>query len=106
MADDFDVEAMLEAPFRKTSLMISHLYSHEFIFDSTVNCEKKEGKRGAEARAEAQALGGEEAEAKTKRRVRRGARAEKENEAAAESVIAAAPEARSVLAGTEHARAH
>lgn len=23
--------------------MISHLYSHEFIFDSTVNCEKKEG---------------------------------------------------------------
>ncbi|XP_063738540.1 RNA-binding protein 39-like isoform X2 [Eleginops maclovinus] len=42
MADDFDVEAMLEAPFRKTSLMISHLYSHEFIFDSTVNCEKKE----------------------------------------------------------------
>ncbi|XP_031172697.1 RNA-binding protein 39-like isoform X1 [Sander lucioperca] len=42
MADDFDVEAMLEAPFRKTSLMISHLYSHEFIFDSTVNCEKKD----------------------------------------------------------------
>ncbi|RVE70722.1 hypothetical protein OJAV_G00067100 [Oryzias javanicus] len=41
MADDFDVEAMLEAPYRKTSLMISHLYSHEFIFDSTVNCEKK-----------------------------------------------------------------
>ncbi|KAF7653697.1 hypothetical protein LDENG_00079650 [Lucifuga dentata] len=35
MADDFDVEAMLEAPYRKTSLMISHLYSHEFIFDST-----------------------------------------------------------------------
>lgn len=23
--------------------MISHLYSHEFIFDTTVNCEKKEG---------------------------------------------------------------
>ncbi|XP_034552499.1 RNA-binding protein 39b isoform X2 [Notolabrus celidotus] len=42
MADDFDVEAMLEAPYRKTSLMISHLYSHEFIFDSTVNCEKKD----------------------------------------------------------------
>lgn len=41
MADDFDVEAMLEAPYKKTCLMISHLYSPEYIFDSSVNCEKK-----------------------------------------------------------------
>ncbi|CDQ68309.1 unnamed protein product [Oncorhynchus mykiss] len=41
MADDFDIEAMLEAPYRKTCLMISHLYSHEFTFDSSVNCEKR-----------------------------------------------------------------
>ncbi|KAL1021550.1 hypothetical protein UPYG_G00014690 [Umbra pygmaea] len=41
MADDFDIEAMLEAPYRKTCLMISHLYSHEFTYDSSVNYEKK-----------------------------------------------------------------
>ncbi|KAJ8016124.1 hypothetical protein DPEC_G00003910 [Dallia pectoralis] len=40
MADDFDIEAMLEAPYRKTCLMISHLYSHEFTYDSSVNYEK------------------------------------------------------------------
>ncbi|KAG5838961.1 hypothetical protein ANANG_G00229300 [Anguilla anguilla] len=40
MADDFDIEAMLEAPYKKTCLTISHLYSHEFTFDSSVNCQK------------------------------------------------------------------
>ncbi|KAJ8367562.1 hypothetical protein AAFF_G00314930 [Aldrovandia affinis] len=35
MADDFDIEAMLEAPYRKTCLTISHLYFHEFTFDSS-----------------------------------------------------------------------
>lgn len=64
-----------------------------------------EGKGGAKAGAGAQALGKEEAEAKTRRRVRRGAGAVKENEAAAESVIAAVPVARNDLGGTEHARA-
>uniref|UniRef100_A0A3B5BL74 RNA binding motif protein 39b n=1 Tax=Stegastes partitus TaxID=144197 RepID=A0A3B5BL74_9TELE len=29
MADDLDIEAMLEAPYRKTCLTISHLYSPE-----------------------------------------------------------------------------
>uniref|UniRef100_A0AAR2KIT1 RRM domain-containing protein n=1 Tax=Pygocentrus nattereri TaxID=42514 RepID=A0AAR2KIT1_PYGNA len=41
MADDFDIEAMLEAPYKKTCLMISHLYFPEYTFDSSVNCEKK-----------------------------------------------------------------
>lgn len=39
MADDIDIEAMLEAPYKKTCLTISHLYSHEFTFDSSVNCQ-------------------------------------------------------------------
>lgn len=64
-----------------------------------------QGKKGAEARAGAPALGKEEAEARTKRRVRRGAGAVKRKEAAAESAIAAALVARNDLGGTEHARA-
>ncbi|XP_058846713.1 RNA-binding protein 39 isoform X3 [Acipenser ruthenus] len=44
MADDFDIEAMLEAPYKKTCLTISHLYSHEFTFDSSVNCQTDENK--------------------------------------------------------------
>ncbi|KAJ8259571.1 hypothetical protein GJAV_G00170970 [Gymnothorax javanicus] len=40
MADDFDIEAMLEAPFRKTCLTISHLYSHEFLCELS----KKKGR--------------------------------------------------------------
>lgn len=66
---------------------------------------KTRRKGGAGARAGAQALGREEAKAKIKRRVRRGARAEKENGAAAKSAIAAAPEARNDLGATEHAGA-
>ncbi|KAL0978826.1 hypothetical protein UPYG_G00176220 [Umbra pygmaea] len=37
MADDFDIEAMLEAPYRKTCLTISHLYFHEFQCDLSKN---------------------------------------------------------------------
>nr|AFK11124.1 RNA binding motif protein 39 [Callorhinchus milii] len=38
MADDLDIEAMLEAPYRKeTCLVISHLYYHEYSFDSSLN---------------------------------------------------------------------
>lgn len=70
--------------------------------DTTSKIRKK---GGVEAKAEAPALGSEGAEAKTKRRARRGARAEKGSEAAAESAIAAAPGARSARAATEHARA-
>ncbi|XP_067383663.1 RNA-binding protein 39b isoform X2 [Channa argus] len=62
-------------------------------------------KGGAEAGAGVQALGKEEAEAKTKRRARRGVRAVKKNEAAAESAIAVVPGARNGLAGTKRARA-
>lgn len=63
------------------------------------------GKGGAEAGAEARAPGREEAKAETERRVRRGAGAEKENEAAAENAIAVTPEARTVLGDTKLARA-
>ncbi|KAG9270346.1 RNA-binding protein 39b isoform X3 [Astyanax mexicanus] len=41
MADDFDIEAMLEAPYKKTCLMISDLYFPEYTFDSSVKCEKR-----------------------------------------------------------------
>lgn len=60
-------------------------------------------KGGVEARAGAQALRRERAGAKaeTKRRVRRGAGVVKKKEAAAKSVTAAAPRARSDLGGTE-----
>lgn len=62
-------------------------------------------KGGAEARAGVQALRRGEAEAKTKRKGRKGVKAEKENEAAAESAIVAAPVAGSGPGATEHARA-
>lgn len=62
-------------------------------------------KGGAVVGAEAQAPGRKEAEAETKRRVRRGAEAEKENEAAVGNAIAVAPEARTVLGDTKLARA-
>ncbi|XP_072205859.1 RNA-binding protein 39 isoform X2 [Excalfactoria chinensis] len=42
MADDIDIEAMLEAPYKKTCLTISHLYSHEFTFDSSVTVNHKD----------------------------------------------------------------
>lgn len=62
---------------------------------------RRKGGVGAGARAPRRR--GAEAKAKTERRVRRGARAGKEKEAAAESAIAAAPEAKIELGGTEHA---
>jgi hypothetical protein len=37
MAEDIDIEAVLEASYRKTCLTIPHFYSHEFTFDSSVN---------------------------------------------------------------------
>lgn len=61
------------------------------------------GKGGAGA--EARAPGREEAKAETKRRVRREAGAEKENEAAVENAIVVAPEARTALGDTKLARA-
>ena len=44
MADDTDFEAMLEVRQKKTCLAISHLYSREFTFDASVNCQKDEKK--------------------------------------------------------------
>lgn len=61
-------------------------------------------KGGAGAGALAQRREEAEAKARIERRVKRGARAEKESEAAAESAIVAAPEARTDLDDTEHAR--
>lgn len=62
------------------------------------------GKRGAEHGAGAPALGNG-AEAGTARRARGGAKAERKSEAAAKSITAVAPGARSVPGGTEHAGA-